>query len=337
MAIISAANPFDEEGILEALSTLANSSNVAFQLSAATAYEKTSIQDVEKVDSKTLRPLIPLLRSARVDVQTMALVALTKFAENNSNKKVIASSGALVPLLQLIKSSDIKVQLLALDTIAELVMLEENQKPMIDAGAIPIMVDCLKASNRDVRIGSGEILCQLAPDSRHVRDLFVLSADIVDSAIELSDCDNLLKKRFAARSFFNLGHDKRYQDEIVRRGGLTSLQKLLLSTDIIVVLLSLTCVNEISANSKHQTRLIDGDFIERLIELVAWKDTEEIQVLATSTLFRISNQSELGKAALVDARIAERIRPLVLSANPDAQTLMACVISTISDSGTEIQ
>ncbi|KAG0019034.1 hypothetical protein BGZ80_006403 [Entomortierella chlamydospora] len=60
------ANPF-EDGILDAISILANSSNGVFQMSAVLALGEF----LGKIDVKILKPLLQLHKSSNIEVKTL--------------------------------------------------------------------------------------------------------------------------------------------------------------------------------------------------------------------------------------------------------------------------
>ncbi|KAG0000783.1 Vacuolar protein 8 [Entomortierella chlamydospora] len=283
------ANPF-EDGILDAISILANSSNGVFQMSA--------------------------------------VLALGEFLDQNKN--IIARSDALVPLLRLAQSENAEVQ-----QGAELVQLEDNIQMVIDAGAVPIMLKLLKSSDKEVRLSSAETLNQVRFDLKNFHKLDTTASELIHSIITLSNSDDIREKQQAAMAYVVITNEERFQDEIVQHGGLESLRGLLTLTNLVIVRAPLICINAISEHAKHQARLVDGGFLDRLIELLECTD-EEIRNLAASTLFRLASNSELGKAAVANSNVVERIRVLVPNPPPEAQTFMVMITFTLVDNGTEI-
>ncbi|KAF9100511.1 Vacuolar protein 8 [Mortierella sp. AM989] len=285
--------------------------------------------------SGAMVPLISLLmqpvkfnkRCLNIEAYVQILIALSL----DQNKKIIASSGFLVPLLSLTQSEDAKLQMGATMVVKELAQLTENRQLLVDAGTIPIVVKLLKSSNFEVRISSVVILNRIAFDTLRPEILAKIDIGIVTSIIALTALSTSTAKQEAGKAFFCLAHEERFQNEIVKRGGLESLQSLLLSTDQDVILVSILSINLISDNPLHQSRVIDGDFLERLSELLG-NVNEQIQERAASTLFRLSHYGELGKAALVNAGVVERARALVQSAPPEVQGLMTILASTLTDS-----
>ncbi|KAF9361107.1 Vacuolar protein 8 [Mortierella sp. AD094] len=323
-------SPLQEVGILDALSTLTNSSDEGFQLSALLAFNGALfLEDVEviKVESKTLKPLIHLLESNDAQVQAITLNVLCRLAENGQNKKVIASSDLLVPLLCLSKSKNVDVQEIATAALKELAELEENKQSMVAAGTIPVMVKLLRAESVNVQLQSIIILNAIAFfDLPNLKKLAVAEVELVESLIALSDSTLGRTRQEASMAFGTLAREERFLEEIIRQGGLKVIRKHLLSTDLLTILGSLLCINEISGRPQHNSRLIDGGFLDRLKELLANGEVEEVKDQAALALFRLSYHRELDRVALVEAGVVERVQTLVPSASPQTQALMAMLI-----------
>ncbi|KAF9403584.1 Vacuolar protein 8 [Mortierella sp. AD011] len=323
------ANPF-EDGIPDAISILANSNNGGFQMSAIVALGE--FLEIGKVDVKVLEPLVQLLKSSNIEVKSLALTALNKFAEDDQNKSIIARSGALVPLLRLTQSEDAEVQQGATAVFRELAQQKDSGQMVIDAGAVPVMLKLLKPSDKEVRLNSAETLNQVEFDLKNFHKSDTTASELVHSIIALSNSDDIREIQQAAMAYVVITHEERFQDEIAQHGGLESLRGLLMLTDLVLVRFPLLCINKISDDAKHQARLVDGGFLDRLIELLECTD-EDIQDLAASTLFRLANNSELGRAAVANSNVVERIRVLVPNSPPEIQTFMVMITSTLIDNG----
>ncbi|KAF9172723.1 Vacuolar protein 8 [Mortierella sp. AD010] len=338
------ANPF-EDGIPDAISILANSNNGGFQMSAIVALgeflglywqflgaslNSSQLCEIGKVDVKVLEPLVQLLKSSNIEVKSLALTALNKFAEDDQNKSIIARSGALVPLLRLTQSEDAEVQQGATAVFRELAQQKDSGQMVIDAGAVPVMLKLLKPSDKEVRLNSAETLNQVEFDLKNFHKSDTTASELVHSIIALSNSDDIREIQQAAMAYVVITHEERFQDEIAQHGGLESLRGLLMLTDLVLVRFPLLCINKISDDAKHQARLVDGGFLDRLIELLECTD-EDIQDLAASTLFRLANNSELGRAAVANSNVVERIRVLVPNSPPEIQTFMVMITSTLID------
>ncbi|KAG0019035.1 Vacuolar protein 8 [Entomortierella chlamydospora] len=201
---------------------------------------------------------------------------------------------------------------------------------VIDAGAVPIMLKLLKSSDKEVRLSSAETLNQVRFDLKNFHKLDTTASELIHSIITLSNSDDIREKQQAAMAYVVITNEERFQDEIVQHGGLESLRGLLTLTNLVIVRAPLICINAISEHAKHQARLVDGGFLDRLIELLECTD-EEIRNLAASTLFRLASNSELGKAAVANSNVVERIRVLVPNPPPEAQTFMVMITFTLVD------
>ncbi|KAF9100509.1 Vacuolar protein 8 [Mortierella sp. AM989] len=368
------ANPFEEKGSIDAVLALANSRHEYFQKAVFVAFAEVSREGVAKIDCKTLKPVIHLLMSDFVEVQEIALSTLHQLSRNNDNarlillsgtmiplislmvssdkkihcliarciislacqdqnKRIIASSGSLVPLLRLARSKDVKVQREATGALIVLALLEGNRQHLVDAGAVPAMLNLLKASDERLRINSIAILNRIGFDVPNLKLLATIKTELVDSVIAMSNSTDCTAKREAALAFRLFAKQMHFQDEIVRRGGLESLRQLLLSTDQATVAMSLICLSSISDRPQHQSRLIDGGFMGRLSELLS-NNENETQRGATLTLLMISRRSELGKVAVLEAGVIQRVRNLILGAPPDIQVSMAALAYTLTESET---
>ncbi|KAF9361110.1 Vacuolar protein 8 [Mortierella sp. AD094] len=319
-------DPFEEEGIIEALSILANSSNVTFQMSAVAGFCEALYRedvDIKKINFKMLKPILQLLKSNSVVVQENALVVLCRLAENNQNKEIIARSGSLVPLLHLSQSKDVGVQEAATVALTELALLQKNIQPLVDAGTVPVVAKLLRASSLKVQLHSVVIINCIAHDQPNLEKLALTEVGLVDSLIALSDSAHIRARREAAMALGTLAREEYFRSKIVKGGGLKSLHKLLLSTDPLTILGSLICINQISDQPQHQSRLIDGGVLDRLKELLAYDEKEDIRSRAAFTLSRLAFHGELGRVALVEAGVVERSRTLAQSASPCTQALLA--------------
>ncbi|KAG0000784.1 Vacuolar protein 8 [Entomortierella chlamydospora] len=279
---MTGASLFEDESIVDALSILANSSNVSLQMSAAVGFcEALENVDIKKISFKMLKPILHLLMSESVGVQGNALVALCKLAENNRNKEIIARSGSLVPLLNLSQSKDVEVQ-----------------------------EHCLRPAKL------GEI------DPNRV--------ELADSLITLSDSIDIRVRKGVAIVLGSLASEGYFRNKIVGKRGLKSLHKLLLSTDQVTILGSLICINQISDRPQYQSQLIDGGFLARLKELLAYDEVEEIRYRAAFTLSRLAIYGEPGRVALVEAGVVECARILAQDASPTTQALLTIMICNLT-------
>ena len=126
---------------------------------------------------------------------------------------------------------------------------------------------------------------------------------------------------------------EKYQLEIVMADGLHPLLRLLQSTYLPLVLSSAACVRDISIHPQNESPIIEPGFLQPLINILSFKDNEEIQCHAFSTLRNLAASSERNKIAIVKAGVVHSILKLVLDVSVNLQSVMtACVaVLTLSD------
>ncbi|KAF9172722.1 Vacuolar protein 8 [Mortierella sp. AD011] len=359
---MTGASLFEDESIVDALSILANSSNVSLQMSAAVGFcEALENADIKRINFKMLKPILHLIKSESVGVQGNALAALCDnallivrygaliplirvmisppsetlyfaafclalLAEQDRNKGIIARSGSLVPLLNLSQSKDVRVQGVAMGTLADLSLIQENVQPLVDAGSIPIIAKLLRTSSLEIQVYSTVILNSIAFDQPSLKRLTLTEVELVDPLLTLSGSIDIRVRRGVAIVLGSLANEGYFRNKIIGKGGLRSLHKLLLSTDQVTILGSLTCINQISDRPQYQSQLIGGKFLGRLKELLAYDEMEEIRSRAAFTLSTLAIYGEPGRVALVEAGVVECARNLVQSASPNTQAFTETTI-----------
>jgi vacuolar protein 8 len=127
----------------------------------------------------------------------------------------------------------------------------------------------------------------------------------------------------------NLNIEK-YQLEIVRCKGLPPLLRLLKSSFLPLILSSVACIRNISIHPANESPIIDGGFVNPLIELLAYDDNEEIQCHAISTLRNLAASSERNKRAIVEAGAVERIKTLINKVPLSVQTEMTAAVAVLA-------
>lgn len=123
---------------------------------------------------------------------------------------------------------------------------------------------------------------------------------------------------------------EKYQLEIVRCKGLPPLLRLLKSSFLPLILSSVACIRNISIHPANESPIIDGGFVNPLIELLAYDDNEEIQCHAISTLRNLAASSERNKRAIVEAGAVERIKTLINKVPASVQTEMTAAIAVLA-------
>ncbi|KAA1105214.1 Vacuolar protein 8 [Puccinia graminis f. sp. tritici] len=123
----------------------------------------------------------------------------------------------------------------------------------------------------------------------------------------------------------NTGVEK-YQIDIIKCGGLPPLLRLLWSLFLPLILSAAACVRNVSITPQNESPIIKANFLNPLIELLAYDENEEIQCHTISTLRNLAASSEKNKAAIVEAGAIEQIKGLVLSVPLSVQSEMTVVL-----------
>jgi vacuolar protein 8 len=123
---------------------------------------------------------------------------------------------------------------------------------------------------------------------------------------------------------------EKYQLEIVQCRGLPPLLRLLKSSFLPLILSSVACVRNISIHPSNESPIIDEGFVNPLIELLSYSDSEEIQCHAISTLRNLAASSERNKRAIVEAGAVERIKHLINQVPISVKTEMTAAIAVLA-------
>jgi vacuolar protein 8 len=126
---------------------------------------------------------------------------------------------------------------------------------------------------------------------------------------------------------------EKYQLEIVKAEGLPALLRLLQSSYLPLILSSAACVRNVSIHPQNESPIIDSGFLHPLINLLAFKDNEEVQCHAISTLRNLAASSEKNKGAIVKAGAVQSIKDLVLEVPMNVQSEMTACIAVLALSG----
>lgn len=129
---------------------------------------------------------------------------------------------------------------------------------------------------------------------------------------------------------------EKYQLEIVKADGLSSLLRLLQSTYLPLILSSAACVRNVSIHPQNESPIIESGFLQPLINLLSFKDNEEVQCHAISTLRNLAASSEKNKTAIVKAGAVQSIKELLLEVPMNVQSEMTACVAVLALSGTSI-
>jgi vacuolar protein 8 len=135
------------------------------------------------------------------------------------------------------------------------------------------------------------------------------------------------------RSYFLTLFSEKFQLEIVKADGLSSLLRLLQSTYLPLILSSAACVRNVSIHPQNESPIIEAGFLQPLINLLSFKDNEEVQCHAISTLRNLAASSEKNKLAIVKAGAVHSIKELVLEVPMNVQSEMTACVAVLALSG----
>ena len=172
---------------------------------------------------------------------------------------------------------------------------------------------------------------------------------LVASLVNLMDSPSLKVQCQAALALRNLASDgeflimllrlhayllsEKYQLEIVRADGLQPLLRLLQSSYLPLILSSAACVRNVSIHPQNESPIIESGFLHPLINLLSFKDNEEVQCHAISTLRNLAASSEKNKKAIVKAGAVQSIKELVLEVPIAVQSEMTACVAVLALSG----
>lgn len=312
---------------------LLQSHDVEVQRAASAALGNLAVNTENKlliVKLKGLDQLIRQMGSPNVEVQCNAVGCITNLATHDENKTKIAKSEALRLLVELAKSKDQRVQRNATGALLNMTHTEENRQQLVNAGAIPVLISLLSSPDADVQYYCTTALSNIAVDVNNRKKLGQTDARLVQYLIALMGTQSLKVQCQAALALRNLASDDKYQLEIVRHKGLPPLLRLLKSSFLPLILSSVACIRNISIHPENESPIIDGGFVQPLIALLSYKENEEIQCHAISTLRNLAASSERNKRAIVEAGAAERIKKLINKVPTSVQTEMTAAIAVLA-------
>lgn len=126
---------------------------------------------------------------------------------------------------------------------------------------------------------------------------------------------------------------EKYQLDIVKADGLSSLLRLLQSAYLPLILSAAACVRNVSIHPLNESPIIASGFLQPLINLLSFKDNEEVQCHAISTLRNLAASSESNKLEIVKAGAVQSIKELVLEVPMAVQSEMTACIAVLALSG----
>ncbi|KAJ3835115.1 hypothetical protein F5878DRAFT_694033 [Lentinula raphanica] len=306
------------EGQENALPLLENEGEATFSISriccAALVFAET--MEVRPVGRDIVDPILFLLSRYETEVPRTAKASLGNLAENNNNKLLNAKLGGLEPLiLQGVQRNsggcvntcpfegrEMPLQLLSISPI--LVITFKNLDQLVYVGAIPVLVSLLNSADAVV-----QNYCRTAQ-----------SLAFFASLIELPGANRKKLASSEPKLFLSLGMlmdrasratDEKYQLKIVRADGLSLLRRLLRSAYPPLLLSSAAGVRNVSNLASY-----DPSY-----NLLSFKENEEVQRRAISTLHDRAASPEKSQTVPAKAGEEESIKELVLEVqNCESQT-----------------
>ncbi|SCW02658.1 LAFE_0F11474g1_1 [Lachancea fermentati] len=323
--------------VLEPILILLQSNDPQIQVAACAALGNLAVNNENKiliVDMGGLEPLINQMMSSNVEVQCNAVGCITNLATQDDNKAKIARSGALVPLTKLAKSKNIRVQRNATGALLNMTHSGENRKELVNAGAVPVLVALLSSTDADVQYYCTTALSNIAVDESNRKKLSQTEPRLVSKLVALMDSPSARVKCQATLALRNLASDTGYQLEIVRAGGLPHLVKLIQSDSMPLVLASVACIRNISIHPLNEGLIVDAGFLKPLVKLLDYKNSEEIQCHAVSTLRNLAASSEKNRQEFFESGAVEKCKELALDSPISVQSeISACfAILALADS-----
>lgn len=282
------------EPILALLTDEKNSLDEQIKIATCAALGNLAVNDNNKkiiVSMGCLNPLVEQMLSDDVELQCNAVGCITNLATIDENKFKIAKSGALIPLIQLAKSNHTRVQRNSTGALLNMTHSVETRRELINVGAIPVLIGLLSSPDADVQYYCTTALSNIAVDEENREKMQATEPDLVPSLIKLMDSKASRVKCQAILALRNLASDREYQLSIVRFGGLSHLYNLIRSGSIPVVLASVACMRNISIHPQNEALIIKTGFLEPLIYLLNFKESEEIQCHAISALRNLAAAS----------------------------------------------
>jgi vacuolar protein 8 len=230
---------------------------------------------------------------------------------------------------------------------------DENRQQLVNAGAIPVLVGLLNSPDTDVQYYCTTALSNIAVDGANRKKLAQSEPKLVTSLVQLMDSPSLKVQCQAALALRNLASDgevlfnyvslhvadsdlmstEKYQLEIVKADGLTPLLRLLQSSYLPLILSAAACVRNVSIHPQNESPIIESGFLQPLINLLSFKDNEEVQCHAISTLRNLAASSEKNKTAIVKAGAIQSIKDLVLEVPTNVQSEMTACVAVLALSG----
>ena len=123
-----------------------------------------------------------------------------------------------------------------------------------------------------------------------------------------------------------------HQLEIVKANGLNPLLRLLQSPDPGSISSAVSCIGYLSGRYANGSLIIEAGFLQPLVKLLAFKDSEMVQYCAAGALRNLAASIE-NRGDIVNAGTVQSIKELVLHVPVRIQIQMTYCIECLSSSG----
>ena len=184
----------------------------------------------------------------------------------------------------------------------------------------------------------------------HRRELSRSEPRLIQNLVQLMDSSNLKIQSQATLALRNLAIDgesqlplfmmcfssliiEDYQLEIVKVDGLTPLFRFLQSVHFPLILSAVACTRNLSLHPMNESPIIEAGFLQPLINLMAFKDNEEVQCHAASALRNLAAGSHGNKWGIFVIGAVQSIKELVLEVPTNVQSEMTACVAVLALKG----
>ena len=173
-------------------------------------------------------PLVAMLSSEAVSVQTHAAAALSQLAAAGSNRAAIAEAHAIPPLVALLGLESADAQRFAAGTLWHLASSADNKIQMVGAGIIPLLLPVLRSRQAEARENACAIFSALSRTQGGNKKA-IFHAGGIDPLVELLTDPRPVTQRHAASALWGLseGKDGIYDRQIAEAGAIIPLVGML--------------------------------------------------------------------------------------------------------------
>ncbi|KAF9109124.1 Vacuolar protein 8, partial [Mortierella sp. AM989] len=318
-----------------ALLNLLHSNELVVQKAATTAMARLP-DNVVGYKSKivglgAIEPLIRLMLSPDIAVRCDAagcICSLAQEAEVVHTSKIVRL-GALTPLVRLIQCNDVRVQTNATGALNNISDCEELVGDVVKSGAVPFLIRLLgPGTPQNIQQECAEALCNITFNEVESEHIYKTKTKLVTFLVKLIDATDPLLQRAVTRLLSALSTNLEFQGDLIKKGGIPPLLRLLESDTKSAVLSPICCLYNIAVDPNNKAHIAEPRIIKHLVDLQTRFKDEEINDRAVRMLLALSNYRENHKI-IVDAGVAEHFCSSVSIVSKDIQELMTILISRL--------